>query len=212
MEVPARVNIAGERSARPVGLLGVRELRPIVVVAAFLAAVLIGVGVGYATADRGSGAAGTGTATGTPAPQLNPAMRPAPWAASRHPGLAHQVRVTDELDPVILRLALQWTVADKIKATGGDGSITAKQVTVLDHMYFGAVEGVDADHDEFWAIGRIAVAGMVNPPADPLANPHVWRRVGTGPWTIASNGQGACNEIPASLIAVWHGQPPPCLG
>ncbi|WP_261560404.1 hypothetical protein [Frankia tisae] len=205
--MPARVNIAGERSARPAGLLGARELRPAVVLAAFLVAVLIGVGIGYATADRGSG--GTSTATATLAPELSPAMRLPFWSASRHPGQAHQVRVTDELDPVVLRLALQWTVANQIKAAGGDGSITAQQVTVLDHMYFGAVEGVDADHDEFWAIGRIAVAGMASPPP---ADPHVWSRIGTGPWKIVDNGQRACDRIPMPLIQVWNGQPPPCFG
>ncbi|MCM3921125.1 hypothetical protein ND748_05460 [Frankia sp. AiPs1] len=205
--MPARVDIAGERGARPAGLLGVRELRPAVVAAAFLVAVLIGVSIGYATADRGAGSGATGTATATSAPELSPAMRAPFWSTSRHPGQAHQVRVTDELDPVVLRLALQWTVANQIKAAGGDGSITARQVTVLDGMYFGAIEGVDAAQDEFWSVGRIMVSGTTAPP-----DPHVWRRVGTSPWTIVANGQGACDKIPAPLLQVWKGQPPPCIG
>jgi hypothetical protein len=208
VEVPARVDIAGERGARPAGLLGVRESRPAVVVAAFLVAILIGVAIGYATADRGAGSGATGTATATSAPELSPVMRVPSWSASRHPGQARQVRVTDELDPVVLRLALQWTVANQIKAAGGDGSITANQVTVLDGMYFGAIEGVDASQDEFWSVGRIRVANSTSPPPDP----HVWRRVGTSPWTIVANGQGACDKIPPALLAVWKGQPPPCIG
>jgi hypothetical protein len=208
VEVPARVDIAGERSARPAGLLGTGELRPLVVVAAFVVAILLGVGIGYVTANRGPGSGGADVVSGVPAPELTPAQRPAPWSASRQPGTAHQMVLTVEPNPVALRLALQWTVADQIRKAGGPGTITANQVTVLGGMYFGAVEGVDAAHDDYWAIGRVEVAGLSSPPADP----HVWRRIGSGPWSIVRNGPGACDAIPGSLVAVWKGQPPPCTG
>ncbi|WP_163552459.1 hypothetical protein [Candidatus Frankia alpina] len=205
--MPARVNIAGERSARPAGLLGVRELRPIVVVAAFLVAVLIGVGIGYATADRGAGGGTSGTTAGQTAPELTPTLRTASWDAARQQGRARQMRVDDEPNPVALRLALSWTVAARMKAAG-NSTITAAQVTVPPGMFFGAIEGADAAHDEYWAIGRIQVPSVANPPADP----YVWRRIGTGPWTIVSNGPGACTQIPAALIQEWKGQPAPCAG
>ncbi|KJE21572.1 hypothetical protein FF36_04146 [Frankia torreyi] len=207
MEVPARVDIAGERSARPAGLLGVREVRPVVAVAAFLVAVLIGVAIGYATADRGSGDGTTVNSSGQPAPELTPALRTAPWEGTRQPGRAHQMRVDDEPNPTALRLALSWTVAEQIRAAG-NSTITAAQVTVPQGMFFGAVEGVDAAHDAYWAIGRIEVAGVASRPPDP----YVWRRIGTGPWTIVRNGPNACTAIPPVLIQEWKGQPAPCAG
>ncbi len=210
MEVPARVDIAGERSARPAGLLGVRESRPVVVLAAFLVAVLIGVAIGYTTADRGAGDGTSVNASGQPAPELTPALRTAPWDSARQPGRAHQMRVDDEPNPTALRLALSWTVAEQIRAAGAS-TITAAQVTVPQGMFFGAIEGADAAHDEYWAIGRIQVAGGVNRPAA-AADPYVWRRVGTGPWTIVRNGPNACTTIPAALIHEWNGQPAPCAG
>ncbi|WP_232291787.1 hypothetical protein [Frankia sp. QA3] len=200
------MDIAGERSARPAGLLGVRELRPAAVLAAFLVAVLIGVGIGFATADRGTGGV-TITGRGALAPELTPTLRIAPWDAVRQPGRAHQMRVDDEPDPVALRLALSWTVADQIRAAG-NRTVTAAAVTVPQGMFFGAIEGADAAQDQYWAIGRIQVAGVANPPADP----HVWRRIGTGPWTIVRNGPNACTAIPAALIQEWKGQPAPCSG
>ncbi|MCK9896129.1 hypothetical protein [Frankia sp. AgB32] len=208
VEVPARVDIAGERSARPVGLLGTRELPLIAVVAAFLVAVLLGVGIGYATADRGTGLGGTAAAD-VPVPELSPAQRPAPWTANRVPGAANQMLVTAEPDPAALRLALQWAVADQLKAANSASKVTAQNVTVVKNMlYFGAVEGVDAAHDVYWAIGRIEVGGTATPTADT----YVWRRVGAAPWTIVSHGPGACgnNNVPAGMLAVFGGPPQPC--
>ncbi len=207
MEVPAGVDIAGDRSARPVGLLSTREFPLIAVVAAFFVAVLLGAGIGFATADRGSGSGGGNGAADAPAAQLSPVQRTAPWETQRVPGTANQLQVTAEPDPVALRLALQWTVTDEIKKAGGPATITADMVTVKSGMlYFGAVEGTSAATDEYWAIGRIEVKGMADPPADP----HVWRRLGSAPWAIVAHGAGACEKIPAALLNVWKGQPAPC--
>ncbi|SNQ46011.1 conserved hypothetical protein [Frankia canadensis] len=203
MEVPARVDMAGERGTRSAGLLGTRELRPIVVVAAFLVAILLGVGIGYATADRGSDAV---TAAPTaPAAALTPAQRVPFWATSRHPGAGHQMVLTAEPDPTALRFALQWTVADRLKADG-TGTVTAQQVKVVEGMYFGAVEGADAAQDEYWAIGRIEVPSLPTV----TSGPYVWRRIGSGPWAILASGATACGQIPQPLLTVWKGQPPPC--
>jgi hypothetical protein len=120
------------------------------------------------------------------------------------------MRVTAEPDPAKLRFALQWTVADEIKAAGTSSTITARQVTVVEGiLYFGAIEGADAAHDEYWAIGRIKVPSVPTP----LPDPHVWRRIGAGPWTIVASGPAACGRIPQALLRdVWKGQPPPCTG
>lgn len=209
VEVPARVEAVGGRSARPAGSAGLRANRSVVVAAAFVVAVLLGVAIGYVTADRGSSSAKSGPDTAAVAPELTPTMRPAPWEGSRVPGTPHQVNVQDELDPVVLRLALSYAVAEQIKGSGAAAAI-ARQVTVEQGLYFGAVEGTDAAHDQFWAVGRIQGQGVANLPPDPL----VWRRIGTGPWTIVASGTSpnACNQIPQSLIQAWKGQPPPCAG
>ncbi|CAO5173280.1 conserved hypothetical protein [Frankia sp. AiPs1] len=204
MEVPAQVDVAGERGARPAGLLGTRELRPVVVIAAFVVAILLGVGIGYVTADRGS--APGDAVTAAPAPELSPAQRAPFWVNSRSPGAAHQMVLNDEPDPVALRMALQYTVAAQIKAADRASTVTPQQVTVVEGMFFGGIEGVDAAQDQYWAIGRITIAGDVKPPA----NPYVWRRMGSGPWTIVSHDAGACNSIPKALLDVWKGQPQPC--
>ncbi len=208
VEVPARVNAVGDRSARSAGLAGVREYRSVLVPVAFVVAVLLGVAIGYVTADRQSATVHAPQTATSPAPELTPALRTAPWEGARRPGTAHQMRVLDEPDPDALRLALSWTVADSIKAAGGASTISARQVTIVNGMYFGAVEGVDAAHDEYWAIGRIEVQGPATPPVDP----HVWRRTGAGPWTIVRNGPRACDVLPRALITLWKVSPPPCTG
>ncbi|MCK9924141.1 hypothetical protein MXD61_20100 [Frankia sp. AgPm24] len=207
VEVPAQVDIASERGARPVGLLGARELRPVVVIVAFVVAIVLGLGIGFATADRDHSAGDTATGQ-TPAAELSPVQGTPSWAATRSPGAAHQMVLNSEPNPAALRLALQFTVAAEIKETDPSTTVTAAQVTVVEGMYFGAVEGVDAAQDQYWAIGRINVAGAASPPADP----HVWRRIGSGPWTIVSHGAGACDSIPKALVDVWKGSLQPCIG
>lgn len=209
MEVPAQVNIAGERGARPAGLLATRELRPVVVIVAFVVAIVLGVGIGFVTADRGPSSGATATAA-TPAPELTPIQATPSWANSRSPGTAHQMVLTSEPNPVALRLALQYTVAAAAKAADRASTLTAAQVTVREGMYFGAVEGADTAHDQYWAIGRIEFATGITTAPD---NPYVWQRVGKGPWTIVRHGADACDRIPRALINVWKGSlPPPCLG
>jgi hypothetical protein len=185
----------------------VEERRPLVVAGAFAVAVLLGVLIGLATAPSKPKASGLSSSEQVIAPELRPPLPAVSWDGSRQPGRAHQVKV----DPSGgVRLALQFAVAAQLRKAAGEGVTlpTAADVRIPEGMYYGAIEGVDAAHDEFWAVGETEVAGVAQQPADP----YVWRRIGNGAWEIVGSGPGSCAALPGALSGpeAWKGRPRQC--
>jgi hypothetical protein len=216
MDVPIPARPGDERRpAEASWMIWARERRPLVIGGAFALAVLLGVVIGLATAPHGSGPPSAG-ATTAPAAELSPPLPTVPWSASRVPGTAQQMSVTHEPAPAAFRLALSWAAADAARAaaagtTPGTSApaLPAAAITIpQNQLYYGAIEGTDAAHDEFWAAGLTQVSAS----AVPVPALQVWRRVGSGPWSVVRSGPGSCDALPNALYGpgAWKHRPGLC--
>jgi len=200
----------------------VEEHRRPVIIGAFAAAALLGILIGLLTAPSPSGpAANEGD---TPAPQRAPALSPLP--GNRVPTSAQNLTVGSELRP-----ALQWAAADAALAAAGKTTLSAAffassspvagssnaqssgtalsadDITIpVNHLYYGVIEGTSAASDVYWAAGNtvssstaVAVPGL-----------EVWKRDGSGAWTVVATGAGACQKVPKDLVSRWGGAAAVC--
>jgi hypothetical protein len=173
---------------------------------AFAFAVVLGVVIGLVTAPGNSGQAPTAGSEAVAAPQLRPPTQAATWD-HQQPGRAHQVLVRREPDPAALRLALRWSLADHLRATSSSGAPAVDDLTIPDNkLFYGAIEGASSATDTYWAVGPVDIAGAV----PTRTGPHVWRRVGDGPWAVMASGPGACTQLPTQLVEMWRGFPATC--
>jgi hypothetical protein len=210
LEVDAPVP-AGSRDARAAapGSAGwVEERRPLLIAGAFGVAILLGVAIGLLTAPDGKGANTTTVSTETSDPALSPPLSVPPWPKGGRTGQgsAHQMTVDSA---GVVRRALRTALAASVRAQSGADRPTADDVTIpTGQLFYGAVEGADAASDVFWAAGSAVVNGVPQAPA----NPHVWKRVGSGPWKLERSGPGACAALPPALFGplAWGGTPPLC--
>ncbi|WP_203030988.1 hypothetical protein [Frankia nepalensis] len=208
----------------------VEERRRPVIAGAFVLAALLGVVIGLVTAPDSKAPPETGD-TAQAAPARSPQLPPLPWANSRSPGTATNLTVGDDLRPALtwaaaddaLAKADKPTLSEVFLASGGTAAtsaspqggtqgaaLTQQSITIpAGKLYYGAVQGSDATLDEFWAVGVTET-----PPGTPVAVPglHVWKRVGSGPWTVVATGAGACDIVPQNLFGVgaWTSRPPIC--
>jgi hypothetical protein len=183
-----------------------REHRLLLTAGAFAFAVFLGVLIGLFTAPDDHHSVRAVAPERVVVPQLRPPVQPASWD-HRQPGRAHQVLVRLEPDPAALRLALRWSLADYLRAQPGGSTVTVDNLSIPDNkLFYGAIEGRDTASDTYWAVGPVEVGGA----APTVTGPHVWRRVGDGPWEVAASGPGACSQIPGQLIDMWRGFPATC--
>lgn len=223
MEVPVP---AGPRwrgwISRPTVTAWVEAHRRPVIAGAFALAVLLGVGIGLVTAPSAPPPADEPPPAAAPA--LSPPLPSLPWGSARTPGKAENMSVQGEPQ---LRSALLWAAADAALASAGeqtlsqrfvaggasaarggpDGSFTTQALVIPEgSLYYGAIQGVDADSDQFWAVAPVQSSSTT------VAVPtlHVWKREGSGPWQVVRTGPGACAALPQDLIGVWTVRPPAC--
>jgi hypothetical protein len=203
----------------------VEQRRRPVIIGAFAAAALLGILIGLLTAPSGDDSSAT-TNPEVAASQRAPALAPLP--GGRTPDSALNLKVGGDLRP-----ALQWAAADAALAAAGKttlsaaylaarspsasagssnaqsgaAALTADDITIPEgHLYYGVVERRSVTTDEYWAAGNtqttstaVAVPGL-----------EVWKRVGSGPWTVVATGAGACQKVPPSLVSRWGGAAKVC--
>jgi hypothetical protein len=205
VEARASTGFAGGRPDGSARAAWAAERKPFLVAGAFAFAVLLGVLIGLLTAPDSSDGQTSSRQAAPASPVLRPRMQAPTWDHTQ-PGRAHQVRVSLEPDPAALRLALRASLADHLSARPAGRAVTAGELSIPDNvLFYGAIEGTSAAADAYWVVGPVVVAGA-------QTGPHVWRRAGEGPWTVAASGPGACAQLPAPLIDVWRGTPAVCTG
>ncbi|EFC79154.1 hypothetical protein [Parafrankia sp. EUN1f] len=200
VEVPAGVDSASGRVAGSGAATWTERKRPLLVAGSFVVAILLGVVLGLAWASDEAPATVT-TVTEQPDDSiLSPEVPAVSWAASRVEGRPHKVTLSSA-ERQSVRLPLQWLAAWKVRQkTPGSTIPTMDDVTIVkDTLFYGAIEGADTAHDQFWAVAQTEIKGV---PDTEAPDPHVWKRVGSAPWTLVALGPGACNSIPAELMTV----------
>ncbi|WP_018502340.1 hypothetical protein [Parafrankia discariae] len=200
VEVPAGVDPAGGRAARPGAAAWTQQRRPLLVAASFVVAVLLGVGLGLVWASDDP-AAPDAVAVEQPDNEIvSPPLPAVPWETSRVAGRARTLTLKGN-EPTTLRQPLMWLAAYEVRKKTGAATPVASDVTIPNGMlFYGAVEGVDKEHDEFWAVGMTEIRGVS---AADAPDPHVWKRVGNSPWKLVGRGPTACDLIPVDLKNIW---------
>ncbi|ONH53479.1 hypothetical protein CcI49_31390 [Frankia sp. CcI49] len=200
VEVPAGVDSASGRVAGSGAATWTERKRPLLVAGSFVVAILLGVVLGLAWADDEEPATVTATTELPDNPVLSPALPLVSWATSRVEGTPHKVTLS-ATERQSVRLPLQWLAAWKVREkTPGSTTPTMDDVTIVkDTLFYGAIEGADSAHDEFWAVAQTEIKDV---PETDAPDPHVWKRVGSEPWTLVALGPGACSSIPAKLMTV----------
>jgi len=201
----------------------VEEHRRPVIIGAFVAAALLGVLIGLLTAPSSGGPA-TNEVADAWAPQRAPALGRLP--GSRVPNSAQNLTVGSDLRP-----ALQWAAADAAlaaagkttlseayqassspsagssNAQSGGAALSANDITIpVNHLYYGVIEGASAANDVYWAAGNTTTSSTVVE----VPGLEVWKRAGSGPWTVVATGAGACQKVPGNLVSLWGGAAAVC--
>ncbi|MCK9929538.1 hypothetical protein MXD62_20530 [Frankia sp. Mgl5] len=199
VEVPAGVDPAGGRAARPGAAAWTQQQRPLLVAASFVVAVVLGVVIGLVWASDDSATPGAVAVEQPDNAILSPPLPSVPWETSRVAGRARTLALKGN-EPTTLRQPLMWLAAYEVRKETGAATPVASDVTIPNGMFYGAVEGVDKERDEFWAVGMTEIRGVTEADAP---DPHVWKRVGSAPWTLVGRGTAACDLIPAELKNIW---------
>ncbi|MEX5631351.1 hypothetical protein AB1460_01960 [Parafrankia sp. FMc2] len=200
------MNPASGRMAGAGAATWAQQNRSVLVAGSFVVAVVLGVVLGLAWASDTSAPPGT-TATGQPDEPilLQPPPPTIPWD-SQNPPVALGNALSLSLQPAereALREPLGWLVASEVRERTGAEIPGPADVKITENtLFYGAVRGADVQQDEFWAVGMTEINGVSGAEAP---NPHVWKRVRSGPWTLVDNGPQACAKIPLVLRTVWGG-------
>jgi|GEM_PF-3167653 len=234
MDVPMPAGSGGGTRAAGTLASWVEQRRPLVIVGAFVLAVVLGIVIGLATAPSSPSQEADGAADVT-APARQPPVQQISWDASHAPGTGMNVTLDQNMSPVV-RTALAWAAADyaldqagkptwsKVFLDAGSpapgtvnaqsatdrATLTDESITIPQGLLYGAVRGADAAHDQFWAVGNADTTSSTLPAGVSVDKVYVWERIGSGPWTVVASGANACAKIHPSMTAIWGTHPAPC--
>ncbi|OHV52563.1 hypothetical protein BCD48_09735 [Pseudofrankia sp. BMG5.36] len=231
--MPAGSGERGRTAGAPL-VTWVEQRRPFVIAGAFVLAVVLGIVIGLATASS-SPSDDPGGNVDVTAPERRPPLPAISWDGSREPGKGMNLQLGQDLSPIV-RTALTWAAADYALAKAGKptwskvyldagsptpgtanaqtatsrATLTDQSITIPQGLLYGAVQGADAAHDQFWAVGNADTTGSTIPTDVPVDNLYVWERIGSGPWTVVASGANACAKISPGMTAIWGTHPAPC--
>lgn len=200
-EVPAGVNPASGRVAGSGAAASTNQRRPLLVAGSFVVAVLLGIAIGLVWAPDEERQTVEPAAEQLPTDLLSQPSLTVPLVNGvREPGKVVKVTLTGE-EPTKIRTPLEWLAAHAVRQQTGAATPVADDALILPStLYVGAVQGVDREHDVFWAAGITQINGVSEAQAP---NPHVWKREGDALWTLAGRGPEGCKAIPADLLHEW---------